>query len=89
MSYRHIKPRLSADAVARAGGSSIMAVLQGLDLKLVQRGPHELAGDCPRCRGVDRLSINMMAGSWACLGACKAEGNSGISLLQHARGFFK
>jgi hypothetical protein len=32
MSYRHIKPRLSADAVARAGGSSIMAVLQGLDL---------------------------------------------------------
>jgi hypothetical protein len=84
MTYGYRKPRLSADAVARAGGSSIMAVLQSLDLRLTQNGPHELAGDCPRCRAVDLFSINTELQVWNCRG-CDAKGNAGISLLMHAR----
>jgi hypothetical protein len=77
------KPRPSAHDVARAGGSSIMAVLMSLDLGLTQRGS-ALAGDCPRCGAVGMFSISMAAGSWACLG-CEAKGNSGISLLMLAK----
>jgi hypothetical protein len=88
MTYVYRKPRPSAHDVAKAGGSSIMAVLQSLDLGLKQSGPHELAGDCPRCRGVDQFNINTTRGSWSCLG-CDAKGNAGISLLMHARRFAK
>jgi hypothetical protein len=88
VTYGYRKPRLSADAIAKASGSSIMAVLQSLDLRLKQDGPHELAGDCPRCGGVNQFSINATKGSWSCRG-CDAKGNAGISLLMHARGFAK
>jgi phage/plasmid primase-like uncharacterized protein len=84
MSY-HRKPPLSADAIAKARGASIMATLQGLDLRLKKNGPHELTGACPRCGGVDRFNINTTKGAWFCRG-CDAKGGDGISLLMHVRG---
>lgn len=85
MTYGYRKPRLSDDAIARASGASIMAALQGLDLRLRKNGPHELTGPCPRCGGVDRFNINTIKGAWFCRG-CDAKGGDGIGLLMHARG---
>jgi hypothetical protein len=84
MSYAR-KPLLSADAIAKASGASIMATLQGLDLRLKKNGPHELTGACPRCGGVDRFNINTTKGVWFCRG-CDAKGGDGIGLLMHCRG---
>jgi hypothetical protein len=87
MSYARAgrKPPLSADAIARANGASIMATILSLDLRLKKNGPHELTGPCPRCLGVDRFNINTTKGAWFCRG-CGAKGGDGISLLMHARG---
>lgn len=81
----HRKPPLSADAIAKASGASIMAVLQSLDLRLKKNGPHELTGPCPRCGGVDRFNVNTKKGAWFCR-QCDAKGGDGIGLLMHARG---
>jgi phage/plasmid primase-like uncharacterized protein len=75
------KPLLSADAIAKASGASIMATILSLDLRLKKNGPRELTGACPRCGGVDRFNM----GAWFCRG-CDAKGGDGISLLMHARG---
>jgi phage/plasmid primase-like uncharacterized protein len=79
------KPPLSADAIAKASGASIMATILSLDLGLKKNGPHELTGACPRCGGVDRFNIHTKRGAWFCRG-CDAKGGDGISLLMHARG---
>jgi hypothetical protein len=78
------KPPLSADAIAKASGASIMAMILSLDLRLKRNGPHELTGPCPRCLGVDRFNINTTKGAWFCRG-CGAKGGDGISLLMHVR----
>jgi putative DNA primase/helicase len=83
IAYR--KPRLSDEAIARASGASIMATLQGLDLRLKKNGRHELTGPCPRCGGVDRFNINTTKGVWFCRG-CDAKGGDGMGLLMHCRG---
>jgi hypothetical protein len=84
MSY-HRKPPIPAHLVDKARGASIMATLQGLDLRLKKNGPHELTGACPRCGGVDRFNVNTTKGAWFCRG-CDAKGGDGISLLMHVRG---
>jgi hypothetical protein len=81
----HRKPPIPEHLVDKARGASIMATLQGLDLRLKKNGPHELTGACPRCGGVDRFNINTTKGAWFCRG-CDAKGGDGISLLMHVRG---
>jgi hypothetical protein len=85
VSYHRKPPPLPAHLVDKARGASIMATLQGLDLRLKKNGPHELAGPCPRCGGVDRFNINTTKGAWFCRG-CGGRGGDGISLLMHVRG---
>jgi Toprim domain/CHC2 zinc finger len=81
----HRKPPLPAHLVDKARGASIMATILSLDLRLKKNGPHELAGPCPRCGGVDRFNVNTTKGAWFCRG-CDAKGGDGISLLMHVRG---
>jgi phage/plasmid primase-like uncharacterized protein len=79
------KPPIAAHLVDKARGASIMATIQGLDLKLKRITAHEMARPCPRCGGTDRFNINTTKGAWFCRG-CDAKGGDRISLLMHARG---
>jgi hypothetical protein len=63
VSYHRKPPPLPAHLVDKARGASIIATIQGLNLKLKRITTHEMAGPCPRCSGTDRFNINTTKGA--------------------------
>jgi hypothetical protein len=85
VNYYRKPPPIAAHLVDKARRASFMQAYQGLGLTLKKSGPHELAGPCPRCGGVDRFNVNTKKLAWFCRG-CDAKGGDALSLLMHVRG---